>query len=83
VWRSPDEVGKFLASDFIEFGSSGTVYSRQQILDALTKETPMELSATDFSVWVLCDDFVLVTYRATLLHGSAAGRSQSSASTFN
>jgi hypothetical protein len=64
VRRSPDEAGKLLASDFIEFGSSGAVYRRQQILDALAKESPMELSATDFSVRVLCDDVVLVTYRS-------------------
>jgi hypothetical protein len=64
VRRSPDEAGKLLASDFIEFGSSGAVYSRQQILEALAKESPMELSATDFSVRVLCDDVVLVTYRS-------------------
>jgi hypothetical protein len=56
VRRSPDEAGKLLASDFIEFGSSGAVYSRQQILEALAKESPMELAATDFSVRVLCDD---------------------------
>ena len=64
VRRSPDEAGKLLASDFIEFGSSGAVYRRQQILDALAKESPMELSATDFSVRVLCDEVVLVTYRS-------------------
>jgi hypothetical protein len=64
VRRSPDEAGKFLATDFIEFGSSGAVYNRQQVLDALAKENPMELSATDFSVRVLCDDVVLVTDRA-------------------
>src|ERR1700719_151896 len=64
VRRSSDEAGKLLASDFTEFGSSRAVYSRQQTLDALAKESPMELSATDFSVRVLCDDVVLVTYRA-------------------
>ena len=64
VRRSPDEAGKLLATDFIEFGSSGAVYSRQQILDALAKESPMELSATDFSVRVLCDGVVLLTYRS-------------------
>jgi hypothetical protein len=64
VRRSPDEAGKLLATDFIEFGSSGAVYSRQQILDALAKESPMESSATDFSVRVLCDGVVLVTYRS-------------------
>jgi hypothetical protein len=61
---SPDEAGKLLATDFIEFGSSGAVYSRQQILEALAKESPMESSATDFSVRVLCDGVVLVTYRS-------------------
>jgi hypothetical protein len=44
--------------DFIEFGSSGAVYNRQQILDGLAKESPMELSATDFSARVLCDGVV-------------------------
>ena len=64
VRRSPDEAGKLLAADFIEFGSLGAVYSRRQILDGLAKETPMELSATDFSARVLCDGVVLVTYRS-------------------
>ena len=63
VRRSPDEAGKLLAADFIEFGSSGAVYSRQQILDGLLKESPMALSATDFSARVLSDGVVLVTYR--------------------
>jgi hypothetical protein len=45
----PYEAGKLLAADFIEFSSSGAVYSRQQILDGLPKESPMELSAMDFS----------------------------------
>jgi hypothetical protein len=64
VRRSPDEVGKLLAMDFIEFGSSGAVYNRQQILDGLAKESPMELSVTDFSARALCDGVVLVTYRS-------------------
>jgi hypothetical protein len=63
VRRSPDEAGKLLAADFIEFGSSGAVYSRQQILDGLLKESPMALSATDFSARVLSEGVVLVTYR--------------------
>jgi hypothetical protein len=73
VRRSPAEAGKFLAPDFIEFGSSGTVHSRQQILDALAEESPMALSATDFSVRVLCDEVVPVTYRA-VRHDPASGR---------
>jgi hypothetical protein len=64
VRRSPDQVGKLLAADFIEFGSSGTVFSRQQILDGLARESPLELSAADFSARMLCDRVTLVTYRA-------------------
>jgi len=73
VRRSPDEAGKLLAADFIEFGSSGAVYSRQQILDGLLKESPMALSATDFSVRVLSDSVVLVTYRG-MSRDPASGR---------
>jgi hypothetical protein len=65
--------GKLLAADFIEFGSSGAVYSRQQILDGLPKESPMELSATDFSARMLCDGVVLVTYRS-MRRDPASGR---------
>jgi hypothetical protein len=63
VRRSPEEAGKLIAADFIEFGSSGTVYNRRQILDGLAKESPIELCATDFSVRALCDGVMLVTYR--------------------
>jgi hypothetical protein len=64
VRRSLDEVGQLLAMDYIEFGSSGAVYNRQQILDGLANESPMELSVTDFSARALCDGVVLVTYRS-------------------
>jgi hypothetical protein len=77
VRRSPDEAGKLLAADFIEFGSSGAVYSRQQILDGLLKESPMALSATDFSVRVLSDGVVLVTYRG-MSRDPASGRERHS-----
>jgi hypothetical protein len=38
VRRSPDEADKLLAMDFIEFGSSGAVSNRQQIVDRLATE---------------------------------------------
>ena len=58
VRRSSDEAGKLLAADFIEFGSSGAVYSRQQILDGFAKESPMSCrrrtSQLGYWVTVLC-----------------------------
>ncbi|WP_370676935.1 DUF4440 domain-containing protein [Pleomorphomonas sp. PLEO] len=35
VRRSPETVGALLADDFIEFGSSGTVYDKASIIEAL------------------------------------------------
>ena len=65
VRRSPIEAGRLLTADFVEFGSSGVVYDRQQVIDALARERPTDMSATDFSVHQLCDGVVLVTYRST------------------
>jgi hypothetical protein len=62
--RSPEEVGSLLAVDFVEFGSSGSVYDRQQVIDGLGQEQPMERSVTAFAVRELSKDTVLVTYRA-------------------
>jgi hypothetical protein len=35
--RSPDETAALLAPDFFEFGESGTVYNRQQIIEEWRK----------------------------------------------
>jgi hypothetical protein len=38
--RSPDQVGALLSDDFVEFGSSGGVYNKQQVIEALEQEGP-------------------------------------------
>jgi hypothetical protein len=65
VRSSGDELSRLLADDFIEFGSSGAIYNKQQIISSLAREQPMEWSIADFSVRVLADDVVLLTYRST------------------
>ena len=65
VRSSGGELSRLLADDFIEFGSSGAIYNKQQITGSLTREQIMERSAADFSVRVLADDVVLLTYRST------------------
>jgi hypothetical protein len=62
--NSPGEVATLLHPDFFEFGQSGTVQNRQQTIDSLTQEHPMERSLTDLSVRSLAADLTLVTYRA-------------------
>jgi hypothetical protein len=56
-----------LADDFVEFGSSGTVYDKASILVALQEEraegAQIELRTSDWNVRALSDDTALLTYR--------------------
>jgi hypothetical protein len=67
VRRSPDQVGALLSDDFVEFGSSGGVYDKQQVIEALQQERPpdpgIRLSLVDFIARRLASDVILVTYR--------------------
>ncbi len=65
VRRDPEAVAALLAEDFREFGSSGRVFNKQQIVAALQGELPSQLSLSGFQATVLAPDVVLVTYQAT------------------
>ena len=62
---SPEELGRLLADDFIEFGSSGRVYNKQQIIDALAGESGSMITLADFQVRPLASKVVMATYRTT------------------
>ena len=64
VRRSPDTVASLLAEDFREFGSSGRVYTRAEMLEALANEVPSHLRQTDFACHQLSPEVALVTYRS-------------------
>src|SRR5437660_10990424 len=64
VRRDPETVSALLADDFREFGSSGRIFNKQQILVALQEESPSQLALTDFQATALAPDVVLVTYQA-------------------
>src|ERR1700759_1342878 len=64
VRRSPDQVDALLASDFVEFGGSGSVWTRQQTIDGLAGEPAIDGTVTHFDARALCETVVLVTYRA-------------------
>ncbi len=70
VRQAAEAVADILAEAFIEFGSSGRIYSREQIIEALRRESPAQRSLTDFKTSVLAPDVVLVTYRAVRQSGS-------------
>lgn len=58
------QAGALLAEDFFEFGSSGRVYSRAEILAALEGEALCRLSLTDFEMRQFSSSLALVTYRS-------------------
>jgi hypothetical protein len=64
VRRDRAQVGAFLAEDFVEFGSSGLVWTRDQIFELLASETYTPPTIADFECAMLSDNVALVTYRA-------------------
>ncbi|MEI1375770.1 nuclear transport factor 2 family protein [Nostoc sp. UHCC 0926] len=66
VRKSAKDVMDLLADEFIEFGSSGRVFDKQQIINSLQNEPIESLtqrSITEFKTLVLATGVVLVTYR--------------------
>lgn len=54
---------RLIAEDFFEFGVSGTVWTRDAVVDALRGESFSPREVTDFRLTMLADDVALVTYR--------------------
>lgn len=64
-----------LHDDFVEFGSSGTVYEKQMLIEMMSDERPAPVMVRDFSVRRLGADTALVTYRTVGQSGQEARRS--------
>ena len=62
------KVAALLAEDFEEFGSSGRVWTRAGILDALAAEPEQSVEASDFRCTFLSPTVALVTYRTVRTH---------------
>jgi len=66
VRSSAEQVGRLLADDFVEFGSSGYAYDKQEIIAALQQEKPdpaARISLAEFAARRLAPGVFLVTYR--------------------
>jgi hypothetical protein len=64
VRRDPVCVDALLAPDFVEFGSSGRVWSREEIIKHIATEPFMPPTIVDFRCSMLAADLALVTYRS-------------------
>ena len=50
IRRSPEDLARLLADDFREFGGSGRVFDKRQIIDALQNQPPVQLWLDEFQV---------------------------------
>lgn len=63
VRRNREQVAALLADDFLEFGASGRVWSRKQILELLATEAYQPPVMEDFVCRKIAEGVLLVTYR--------------------
>ncbi len=61
-------VSDLLAEEFREFGSSGRVYTKLDILAELSIEQPVIITLTDFDCQLIAPTTALVTYRSLSSH---------------
>ena len=66
VRRSPENMDALLADDFVEFGKSGRMYRKADILNIAAPPWDGQLSLLEFSAKALAPSVALVTYRSML-----------------
>ena len=76
VRRSVQDVSELLADEFIEYGSSGYIFNKKQVIEGLQGEDPVEISLSDFKAKSLTSGVILVTYRA-VKHGPSEQKTYS------
>lgn len=77
IRRSPAELSKLLADEFLEFGSSGCIYDKQAIIEALRVEATIRFVMSDFKAVPLAPTITLVTYRVAVVDSQGKSNQQS------
>jgi hypothetical protein len=63
IRSSPDDLDELLADNFIEIGSSGKVYGKDEVIRSLLVEKQTKFTITDFETRSLSPTVVLATYQ--------------------
>jgi len=63
VRRSKHDLVILLADDFVEYGSSGRVFHKQQVVEDLPHAPSVQMTLQDFHAKALAPDVVLTTFR--------------------
>src|SRR5215472_12391753 len=59
-----DELERYIAEDFVEYGASGRIWTKGAVIEAMQTWPSMERELVDFSVRALSDSVALVTYKS-------------------
>ena len=83
LWRAetrfdPKRMEELFAPDLVEFGRSGRVYSRDELLAIAVQEIPASLPLASFQVRLLRPDVALVTYDSDVAYASGRERAHRS-----
>jgi hypothetical protein len=60
---SDEDASPLIADDFLEFGASGKVWTKAEIISAISQWNPIERIVEDFTVRELSASVCLVTYK--------------------
>ncbi|HEU4346042.1 MAG TPA: nuclear transport factor 2 family protein [Candidatus Binatia bacterium] len=60
---SAEDASSLIADDFLEFGASGKVWTKAEIISAMSQWNPIERIVEEFTVRELSDSVCLVTYK--------------------
>ena len=75
VRRDGDRLRQLLTEDFVEFGSSGRVWTRQSIIEMLARETHFRPPAVEeFQCSIIGEKAALVTYRTVRVDAATGER---------
>jgi hypothetical protein len=64
IWQSGDELSELLSEDFTEFGSSGKVYNREEVIKALSNQEISDYIISDFRIKKLGTNSILALYKS-------------------
>lgn len=74
ISKNSARLNQLLADDFQEFGKSGKIYSKDQIVAMLSDAAPGKIEMSNLKFKALAGDVVLVTYQSSS-NGINANRS--------
>lgn len=62
VRRNPDELAQLIADDFVEYGSSGQIYTKKDVLKTLPREPEIHVEIKEFHARSLSPEVFLLNY---------------------